>query len=361
MSLTQLTDAYKQHELVKRYRKATRKIKPSVVAIYVSIFVLIIAMVFVGYSGTQNSSIVANNVNVSNPTNQASVDNVVATGIAADVAQAVGLPITPNVVNLAISAQIESDFAQSINTNEAKPQIIVSGNTNRSVISYTVKVGEDVNTLAAKFGISADTIKWANNLSYNSVAVGTVLKILPVNGVLYKVKTSDTIDSIASHYGVDKARIILYNDLDVSGLVPNATIILPNAVLPTSERPGYVTPARVNYYFRAGSVGNTYYIGNCTWYAYERRAQLGNPVGSFWGNARTWAVAAAGSGYLVNNTPKVGAVLVDKSGWYGHVAIVERIASNGDITVSEMNYVGFNIISNRTISAGQAALYRYVH
>ena len=34
-------------------------------------------------------------------------------------------------------------------------------------------------------------------------------------------------------------------------------------------------------------------------------------VGSFWGNANTWASSAAAAGYTVNRTPEAGAVLVD--------------------------------------------------
>jgi surface antigen len=53
------------------------------------------------------------------------------------------------------------------------------------------------------------------------------------------------------------------------------------------------------------------------------------------------------------------------SGWYGHVAIIESIAANGDLTISEMNaYVsggGYNIVSGRTVLAGNAGQYLYIH
>ncbi len=55
------------------------------------------------------------------------------------------------------------------------------------------------------------------------------------------------------------------------------------------------------------------------------------------GNASNWANAAASSGYTVNNTPKVGAIMQTTQGYYGHVAYVEGVNSNGSVRVSEMN------------------------
>jgi surface antigen len=342
------------------------KIRPSTAAIYIGLFAVVITMVSIGYNKPQ-SSVVSSAVNISSSSqiDQTSVNNVVATSVAADVAQTTNLPIVNNVANLAMSAQISSELTQLSETSVTKPQIIESSVVNRSVISYTVKDGDTIDSIAAQFGITKQTIKWANDLVYDTLSVGKVLKILPIDGVLYTVKDGDTIDSISTKYSVDKTRLTLYNDLDVSGLTPNTSIILPSATLPTDEQPGYTAPvSSSSYYFRSGSTGNLYAIGNCTWYAYERRMQLGNPVGSYWGNANTWAIAASNTGYLVNHVPSAGAVLVDESGWAGHVAVVESVEPDGDIIISEMNnyaYGGWNKVNNRTISAGQAVLYKYIH
>lgn len=355
-----MNNAKKQIKPEKPRRKAKLKIKPSKVLIYVSVFILIVVIIFIGYQAPQKSSSVVSSTGLRG-TNITSVDDVIAAGIASDVAQAANLPVAPNITNLAISAQIKSSFANLISANETRPQIVVPVTANRSVTSYTVKDGENVADLAARFSISADTIKWANDLTSDWLYAGKVLKILPVNGVLYTVNAGDTLDSLAARYGVAKTRIVLYNDLEVSGLVPNTEIILPSAQLPDNEYPGYVAPV-FSYYFMPGTVGNRYDWGNCTWYAYEKRAEIGRPVGSFWGNADTWALAAPGAGFAVDNKPEVGAVFVDvNSGYYGHVAVVIGVASNGDVTITEMNRIGLNIISERTITAGQAVLYQYIH
>jgi peptidoglycan DL-endopeptidase CwlO len=91
---------------------------------------------------------------------------------------------------------------------------------------------------------------------------------------------------------------------------------------------------------------------------------MGHPVGSYWGNAKTWAYYARQDGYPVDRTPTAGAVLVDTSGGFGHVAVVESVSANGDIVISEMNnyaYGGFGVVDRRTISAGQAGAYQYIH
>lgn len=350
--------ADKPQEVLNMGHKKSLKIKPSTAAVYLSVFALIVVMVFTSYQTPKKSSQVVNARSVTS-ISTVSVDDVVAVNIASSVAEAANLPIANNIANLALSTQVQSDYLQASST----PMVIGSTAVGRSIIDYTVASGDTMDSLVAKFGVSKDTIKWANNLTYDTLSEGKELKILPIDGIIYDVKDGDTIDSIADKYIVDKDRLVLYNDLDISGLTVGSKIILPNATLPSDERPGYITPV-VNYYVRSGTDGNRYAAGNCTWYAYERRAQLGKPVGSFWGNANTWGMSAAGTGYSVDNAPSAGAVMVDESGWYGHVAIVESVSENGDVYISEMNnyaYGGWNIVSNRTVSAGQATLYKYIH
>ncbi|MDR2748369.1 MAG: CHAP domain-containing protein [Bifidobacteriaceae bacterium] len=105
--------------------------------------------------------------------------------------------------------------------------------------------------------------------------------------------------------------------------------------------------------------GNTYVPGQCTWYAYNRRVQLGLKVGAFWGNAIDWISAAKADGYSVDNSPRVGDILVfqpgqDGAGGYGHVAVVEEIGANNSVRVSEMNYLApFNYNERWIFNADQ--------
>lgn len=108
--------------------------------------------------------------------------------------------------------------------------------------------------------------------------------------------------------------------------------------------------------FSSGDSGNAYYYGQCTWWAYERRHQLGLPVGSYFGNGGQWANSARAHGYRVDQTPSVGAVIVFAPGQdgadpvYGHVAIVEAVYGNR-VFISESNVRGKGVISYRTLYA----------
>jgi surface antigen len=281
------------------------------------------------------------------------------------------MSVASNVEDLAVSTQIESQIPQSSDAAITKPQIIQPTSDNRSITSYVVQAGDTVTSIAAHFGLQTTTILWANNLNSDTVAAGTTLQILPIDGVLYTVKVGDTISSIATTYGVDQSRIVLFNDLDLSGLTPNTKIILPNGILPVDQRPGYVAPrtytatssSAVYGQYSNAQAGNKYSFGYCTWYAYNRRAEMGMPIGSYWGNASSWAYAAESAGYLVDHTPAYGAIM-QNGGGAGHVAVVESVAANGDVTVSEMNnsaYGGWDVKDIRTVSAGQAADYTYIH
>ncbi|MBP9668148.1 LysM peptidoglycan-binding domain-containing protein [Candidatus Saccharibacteria bacterium] len=307
-------------------------------------------------------------------------DDATATLVASDIAANANLWVAPNVSNLAISAQITQEVpVATINdtsTSDA-PQVVVTPTETSTVQEHTVVEGETVDTLAEKYEISKETIKWANNLTEDSIEPGKIVKILPTDGVSYTVKADDTIEKIAEKYKVSPERLVLFNDLELTGIKEGDSIILPSAELPEEERPGYVAPrtytrsatsnsnskVAVSSY-RGGSVGNRYARGWCTWYAYERRAQSGRPVGSFWGNANTWASAARGNGYLVNNSPAAGAVFQTRAGGYGHVGYIESVDyANGTVTYSDMNgKAGWNRVGSETISLSEAqSKWTFIH
>ena len=115
--------------------------------------------------------------------------------------------------------------------------------------------------------------------------------------------------------------------------------------------------------------GRDYPARQCTLWAYIRRSQLALPVGSYMGNGAEWAGNARGLGYLVNNTPHVGAAMVFARGqrvtnwnadWtYGHVAVVERVNADGSVLISEGG-TGFASFPTYETVYG-AGNYQYIH
>ena len=110
------------------------------------------------------------------------------------------------------------------------------------------------------------------------------------------------------------------------------------------------------------------YFGQCTYYVYNRFAQLGAPIRtSVLGNAAEWPANAAAAGYGVSSTPRAGTAIVFQRGVggadpvYGHVGFVERVNADGSLFISEMNVQGVNVISTRTIPAGVAAQATYIN
>lgn len=361
----------------------------TVFAAYGGVFALIVSIIAVGYQPPQQTSLSSVVANASTQTpvatpatiDKPSVDEVVATDVAAKLAEETNMPVAANVANLSISLAAKTQLAQTNDSAIVKPQIVQPTASSREITTYVTKAGDTVQSIAASHGITADTLRWANNLSTDNLSAGRNLVVPPIDGVVYTVKSGDTPESVAKTYSASKDRIVSFNDLELSGMTAGAKIVIPGGILPENQRPGYQAPTSAptavsygnqgtmsGYRVKSGisgvSAGNKYAWGNCTWYAYERRQQMGNPVGSYWGNAKTWAYYAQQDGFLVNRTPTVGAVLVDTSGYYGHVAVVESVSSNGSITISEMNnyaYGGFGIVNRRDISAGQASAYLYIH
>ena len=105
----------------------------------------------------------------------------------------------------------------------------------KSTFAYNVRSGDTPSTIAARFGVSTNTILWANGIHDGDVIKpGDILIILPVTGVLHEVKKNDSIGSIAKKYNVKPEEIVAQNRLaDASNLKINQKLIIPD---------GYVAP-----------------------------------------------------------------------------------------------------------------------
>ncbi len=81
------------------------------------------------------------------------------------------------------------------------------------IITYTVQPGDSVWSIAVRFRLDIDTLRWSNPaLARNPdlLRVGQVLTILPVRGAYHTVQEGETLERIAKTYGVDPAVIVAY-------------------------------------------------------------------------------------------------------------------------------------------------------
>lgn len=240
---------------------------------------------------------------------------------------------------------------------------------------YTVADGDTVSGIAAKHGITVNTILWANDLdNVDSIKPGDQIFILPVAGLSHKVASGETIDAIASTYKADRAKIISFNGLPANGeLVSGETIVIPGGYKEV-PKPEPTTGIGLRQYATSSGSGNItdvsgigkklegkagtghrFPYGYCTWYVAQKRFV---PWG---GNAGTWLYHARAMGYKTGKTPTVGSIVVTTdNAYYGHVALVEKV-SGGTITVSEMNYRGWGKVNKRVVAVSSRSIKGYIY
>lgn len=107
----------------------------------------------------------------------------------------------------------------------------VEGESDRSAftdyLTYTVKPGETLSSIAGDFRLSVETIKMVNGIyNTNSVRAGSVLEIPPVDGVLHTVAAKDTVESIAKKYKAEAEDIISQNDLEEGSTLEEGLVLI---------------------------------------------------------------------------------------------------------------------------------------
>ena len=91
---------------------------------------------------------------------------------------------------------------------------------------YEVKKGDSLATVAKLFGVSKNTIIWANDLKNNTLTVGESIVILPMTGIRHTVKNGDTIKIIAKKYKADISDIAQFNGLSTDSELEVGDIVL---------------------------------------------------------------------------------------------------------------------------------------
>ena len=118
--------------------------------------------------------------------------------------------------------QVEPDAVTSYKRNVVNPDgtinegqaLVVPGGMmpeRDTVLTYTVRSGDTLRSIAARFQIDVPTMINSNNIpDPDSLQPGSQLRVLPVPGMEYKVKKGDTITTIANRLGVTPQMILDY-------------------------------------------------------------------------------------------------------------------------------------------------------
>lgn len=254
----------------------------------------------------------------------------------------------PQAVNLAVLASISDETSSQPNGN--------------SITYYTVQSGDSLWGIAQEFGISINTIVWANNIDGEMIQPGQQLTILPVSGVMHKVVSGDTVGALAQKYGAKASDILTVNNLTNDGdIYVGEMLIIPGGTLPSASSISLPAEGNETKYSTNNFYGKShaYPFGQCTWWVAQNRA-----IPS-WGNAIDWLPNAKAQGYKTCTgsycTPEVGAVAELRGDpVYGHVGYVVNVQGNR-VEVSEMNYIGFGKVDYRWITIGSPSLKGYIY
>lgn len=216
------------------------------------------------------------------------------------------------------------------------------------IISYTVQKGDTVSTIAERFGVSEDTVRWANDISGDNIRVGDDIHILPVTGVAHKVKAGDTVYTIADKYDANPQGIVdfPFNDFanpQTFSLVVGQYVIVPDGVPPQVPA---AAPARRQYLATGpvaiGASGFSWPVrGTLNQYFawYHPGVDIGAGVGT--------PVVAATSGTVSG---------VYTGGWNGGYGVHVIISGDNGYTTLYAHLSGVNVSSGQRVAAGSTTV-----
>ncbi len=114
-----------------------------------------------------------------------------------------------------------------------------------NIVTYEVVPGDTLSGIAQSFGITPETILWANGMSSGDlIKAGQKLTILPVSGVLHQLKAGESVLSVAAAYGVEGSKIVEANQISDPSLVREGDLLLvPGGVMKATPPASPARPA----------------------------------------------------------------------------------------------------------------------
>lgn len=211
---------------------------------------------------------------------------------------------------------------------------------------YIVQNGDTITSIAKKFDMHVGTIYERNGLSADSIE-----KIKPGDKLIVpaydQTDSKDWLVALNAKKEAERQRLLALQRQQ------------------EKEKQKKLAAKKRNTYYRDSSDGrattvntsgsNSYPYGWCTYYAASRKNIPGQ-----WGNAGGWLGSAKSAGYATGGSPQPGAIIVTGESWAGHVGIVEDV-NGSNVTIREMNYNGWGVVSSRTINTGNPVIKGYIY
>lgn len=171
----------------------------------------------------------------------------------------------PFVSSLRGTSQASEAAVVSYNPYTNPLSTVISVKPRDKVVDYTVAGGDTIASIGKKFGVSEDTIRWANNLKGDTIKPGQILKVPPVTGVVHTVQSGDNIRTIARKYNTDAQKIVNFPfndfaDLETFALTPGQVLYVPDGTIVEKATPQTFAQIPTAAKIQAGVKGTSNFI-----------------------------------------------------------------------------------------------------
>ena len=251
-----------------------------------------------------------------------------------------GTPVQP-VLDKPLPLPLPASFLSL--TKAPVPRTTIPERPREAIIIYKVQGGDTLYGIGQKFGISGETVVWANAQedSPDVLSIGQELIILPVSGVYHTVQDGDTVESVATKYKVEPAAITEFAANELKS--PFELKVGEKIIVPGGQKP--FVPRRIVHAYQGPVPGDAIRgTGIFGWPASGMLTQ------KYWsghmaidiGGATGTPVYAADSGYV--------AMLGWSNSGYGNMLIIDH--GNGFQTLYA-HLDGFNVRQGQSVKKGE--------
>ncbi len=139
-------------------------------------------------------------------------------------------PLIPTDINTTVFAENFSMADDGFFAKSSIPTQKGDRSDVNEVFQYTVKSGDTLSSIAYKFNIRVRTLLDNNEIENpNRLKTGTLLTILPVDGIQYKILDGETLEEIAKKYKISTVDIQRQNKIIGNEIAVGTFLLLPGA------------------------------------------------------------------------------------------------------------------------------------